>query len=81
MSRPYAMRYARFDAVEEFLRVGWMVSIPNAIMHHHVYGIELKWICPCPVPGGFKTEEYHRVQPTQTGDAEHGSDDRRQQPA
>lgn len=50
---PRALRFARFEKVEDFLRVGWMVSIPNAPMHHHYYGCELKWICDCPVPGGF----------------------------
>ena len=52
-----ALRYSRFDRVEDFLRQGWMPLIPNAAMHHHHYGIELAWLCACPVPGGFKTSE------------------------
>jgi hypothetical protein len=67
MTRPYAMRYSRFEAVEDFLRQGWMVSIPNAAMHHHHYGIELAWLCSCPVPGGFQVEEPDYVPHPLTG--------------
>lgn len=45
-----ALKFSRFAAVEDHLRCGWMVSIPNAPMHHHYYGIELKWICDCRIP-------------------------------
>lgn len=72
MKRPYAMRYARFEAVEDFLRQGWMIAIPNAIMHHHHYGIELAWLCACPVPGGFHIEESSRV-PLPPAERENGS--------
>lgn len=65
---PRALRFARFEKVEDFLRQGWMVSIPNAAMHHHYYGVELKWICNCPVPGGFKTSKNHRVHETETAE-------------
>lgn len=46
-----ALRYARLDAVEGYLRQGWMPLIPNAAMHHHCYGIELAWLCECRIPG------------------------------
>ena len=59
-----ALKFVRFEKVEDHFRRGWMASIPNAPMHHHYYGIEMKWICPCPVPGGFKTSS-HRVSETQ----------------
>lgn len=70
---PRALRFARFEKVEDYLRQGWMVSIPNAAMHHHYYGVELKWICNCPVPGGFKTSS-NRVPRTAT---EENADDGR----
>ena len=44
-----ALHFVRFKDVTDFLRLGWMVSIPNAPMHHHYYGIELKWLCNCPI--------------------------------
>jgi hypothetical protein len=44
-----AFKFARFSKIEDFLRLGWMVSIPNAPMHHHHYGVELKWICSCQI--------------------------------
>ncbi len=46
-----ALKFVRFDQVEDHLRQGWMVMIPNGPMHHHHYGVELKWICHCPLPG------------------------------
>jgi hypothetical protein len=48
-----ALKFVRFDRIEEHLALGWMVMIPNVPMHHHHYGVELKWICGCRVPGGF----------------------------
>ena len=58
--KPRALRFSRFDRIEDHLRQGWVALIPNAATHHHHYGIELGWLCECPVPGGFK-HEYHRV--------------------
>ena len=58
---PRALKFVRHDAIEDHFRQGWMVSFPNAPMHHHYYGMELKWICECPVPGGFKISVPHRV--------------------
>lgn len=49
-----ALKFVRFERIEDHFRQGWMASIPNAPMHHHHYGIELAWLCECPVPGGFK---------------------------
>ena len=56
-----ALKFVRHDWVEDHFRQGWMVSFPNAPMHHHYYGIELKWICNCPLPGGFKNSVAHSV--------------------
>jgi hypothetical protein len=60
---PYAVRFAKFADVEKFLSQGWIVMIPMAAMHHHYYGIELAWICACPIPG-LKTFVPHRVPHT-----------------
>lgn len=49
-----ALKFVSFERIEDHLRKGWVPSIPNAPMHHHHYGIELAWLCECPVPGGFK---------------------------
>ena len=46
-----AFKFVRFALVEQHLQLGWMVAIPNAPMHHHHYGIEMKWICTCKIPG------------------------------
>lgn len=45
------LKFVRFALVPDHLRLGWMVAIPNAAMHHHYYGIELIFICDCKLPG------------------------------
>lgn len=51
--KAFAIKFVRYDRIEDHLRQGWMTMIPNAPHHHQHYGIEMKWICACPVPGGF----------------------------
>jgi hypothetical protein len=46
-----ALKFVRFAAVEDHYRLGWLISFPNAPMHHHHYGVELAWICGCKIPG------------------------------
>ena len=48
-----ALKFVRHDHIEDHFRAGWVMSFPNAAMHHHHYGCELAWLCECPVPGGF----------------------------
>jgi hypothetical protein len=55
----YALKFVRHDRIEHHFRQGWVMSFPNAPMHHHHYGCELAWICACPVPGGFGPERSH----------------------
>lgn len=62
-----ALKFVRYDRVEDHYRAGWVMSFPNAVMHHHHYGCELAWLCDCPVPGGFG--EYAISHPTQTESA------------
>lgn len=54
---PRALKFVRFEKIEDHFRLGWLMSFPNAPMHHHHYGCELAWICECPVPGGFETKQ------------------------
>jgi hypothetical protein len=54
---PRALKFVRYDRVEDHYRQGWVMSFPNAAMHHHHYGCELAWLCGCPVPGGFQVED------------------------
>ena len=37
-----ALKFVSFARVEDHLRLGWMIAIPNRPMHHHYYGIEMK---------------------------------------
>lgn len=56
-----ALKFVSFERVEDHFRAGWVALIPNAPHHHQHYGIELAWLCACPVPGGFG--EYAISQP------------------
>lgn len=60
-----ALKFVRFDRIEEHFRKGWMIMIPKAPMHHHHYSVEMAWLCDCPVPGGFK-HSVNRVPVVQT---------------
>jgi hypothetical protein len=62
----FALKFVRFERIEDHFRQGWIVSFANAPMHHHHYGVELAWICSCPVPGGFKYDRVNRVPASQT---------------
>lgn len=66
-----ALKFVRFERVEDHFRQGWVALIPNAPHHHQHYGIELAWLCECRVPGGFKHEYRHRVPSTPNESAEH----------
>ena len=67
--RAFALKFVRYDRVNDHLSQGWMAMIPNGPHHHHHYGIEMKWICPCPVPGGFSVS--HRVPETKSQERTH----------
>lgn len=69
---PRALRFARFEKVEDYLRAGWMAATPNAVHHHLEYGIELKWVCDCPVPGGFKTSSNRVIETPARENADDG---------
>jgi hypothetical protein len=68
---PRALKFVRFKDIEDHFRLGWLVSFANEPMHHHHYGIELQWICNCPVPGGFKTSSHRVSETSQTESATH----------
>lgn len=51
--KAHALKFVSFERVEDHFRTGWVPLIPNAPHHHQYYGIELAWLCDCPVPGGF----------------------------
>lgn len=40
-------KFVTYDRALDWLRVGWIVAIPNAPMHHHHYGVTLEWLCDC----------------------------------
>jgi hypothetical protein len=57
-----ALKFVRYDRIQSHLKRGWIAMIPNAPMHHHTYGIELAWLCDCPIPCEIKFNQVtHRV--------------------
>jgi hypothetical protein len=61
--KPRAVQFVRYDRIQDQLGAGWIVLFPNAPHHHMHYGIELAWLCECPLP------EFNRVPETQTESA------------
>lgn len=45
-----ALKFVAYDRIEDHLRLGWMVAIPNGPTHHEHYGIVLQWMCDCQIP-------------------------------
>lgn len=74
-----ALKFVRFEKIEDHFRQGWMILIPKVPMHHHHYSVEMAWLCDCPVPGGFKSQRVNRVPNNPIQESANG-DDRRQQP-
>ena len=46
-TRDRIFHYVTLDRVPDWLRCGWVVAKPNAVMHHHHYGFVLEWLCDC----------------------------------
>lgn len=62
---PRALKFVRFERIEDHFRAGWVALIPNAPHHHLSYGIEMAWLCGCQVPGGFGPERKSRKTPAE----------------
>lgn len=39
--------YVAYARVEDFLRCGWVVMIPNGPTYHNYYGVPMEWLCDC----------------------------------
>lgn len=40
--------YVNFHRIEDFMRCGWVVVIPNcSTMYTDLYGITMEWLCDC----------------------------------
>ena len=66
MNRDRIFHYVNFPRIEDWLRCGWMVALPNAASHINFYGAVMEWLCDCKVArhlGGnsiFGTDIYLR---------------------
>ena len=50
---PNWLKFVSHEMVEIHIEQGWRPLVPNAVMHHHEYGIEMGWFGvdePPPVP-------------------------------
>ncbi len=66
-----ALKFVRLADIQNHLRRGWIAMIPNAPMHHHHYGIELAWLCECPIPCEIKFNRVSRVPVTNKQESAH----------
>ena len=66
MNHARALKFVRYDQIQSHLKRGWMTLIPNGAMHHHTYGIEMAWLCDCPIPCEIKFNQLSRVPSTPT---------------
>lgn len=40
---PRWAKYVSHDLIQAHIEQGWIPMVPNAVMHHHEYGIEMGW--------------------------------------
>lgn len=66
-----ALKFVLLDRIESHLRRGWIAMIPNAPHHHLSYGIEMGWLCDCPIPCEIKFNRVSRIPSTTEGRQEH----------
>jgi hypothetical protein len=50
MKRDRIFKHIGLHQAHDALACGWLVVMPNASMHHHVYGIVMEWLCDCKIP-------------------------------
>jgi hypothetical protein len=39
--------WARHHALIDWMRLGWIITKPNGVMHHHEYSLLVEWLCEC----------------------------------
>lgn len=42
-------QWVRIGELNDWLSCGWIVSKPNAPMHHHEYSFLCEWLCNCKI--------------------------------
>ena len=47
--RDRIVSHATYERLRDFLACGWIVMIPNGVMHHNFYGVQVEWLCDCPL--------------------------------
>lgn len=40
---PNWLKFVHREQIEAHIEQGWRPMVPNAVMHHHEYGIEMGW--------------------------------------
>lgn len=67
MTRPTWLKFVSHKNIEAHIQQGWRPMVPNAVMHHHEYGIEMGWY------GSGKPPKFvnHRVPETASQERTH----------
>lgn len=69
-SLPNWLKFVNREHIEAHVEQGWRPLIPNAVMHHHEYGIEMGWFGEEDPPPFVP----HRVPETSSPERRNGSD-------
>jgi hypothetical protein len=40
-------QWVKHHQVEDYLRLGWMVAIPDRYVSHDVWAVLMLWLCEC----------------------------------
>lgn len=47
MTRQRTLHYVHVARAMDWLRLGWLVVLPNRRMHHDHYNVTMEWLCDC----------------------------------
>ncbi len=46
-SEERTLHYVHVARAMDWLRLGWLVVLPNRRMHHDYYNVTMEWLCDC----------------------------------
>ena len=52
-----AFCYVAYGDIPDYLDMGWLALIPATFEHINFYGIEMAWLCDCPVPSKIHPQQ------------------------
>lgn len=59
--KPRALKFVPHRKIEDHFRQGWVILIPKWATHHDTYGVEMAFICDCPIKFTEPDEEWRDI--------------------